>query len=50
MCHLNADGTGFCGRVAPHGLKSHIQQGIEEFKKKQGHSSALLCHQEPSSI
>jgi len=35
MCKPNADGTGFCGRVAPHGFKSRIQQGIEDFKKKQ---------------
>ena len=42
MCQLNADGTGFCGRVAPHGLRSHIQQGIEEFKKKQAESATLL--------
>ena len=41
MCELNADGTGLCGRVAPHGLKSHIQQGIEDFKRKQADSSAL---------
>lgn len=42
MCKLNADGTGFCGRVAPHGFKSRIQQGIEDFKKKQAGSSTLL--------
>jgi hypothetical protein len=42
MCELNADGTGFCGRVAPHGFNSHIQQGIEDFKKKQTGSSTLL--------
>ena len=42
MCQLNADGTGFCGRVAPHGFKSHIQQGIEDFKKKQAESATLL--------
>ena len=42
MCQLNADGTGFCGRVAPHGLRSHIQQGIEDFKKKQAESATLL--------
>ncbi|MCP4704301.1 MAG: hypothetical protein GY865_06805 [candidate division Zixibacteria bacterium] len=39
MCKLNADGTGFCGRLAPHGLKSRIQQGIEDYKKKQADSS-----------
>lgn len=48
MCKLNADGTGFCGRVAPHGFKSRIQQGIEDFKKKQAASSTLLRYQEPS--
>ena len=35
MCNPNTDGAGLCGRVAPHGFKSHIQQGIEDFKKKQ---------------
>jgi len=35
MCKLNADGTGLCGRVAPHGLKSRIQKGIEDFNKRQ---------------
>ncbi|MCP4706180.1 MAG: hypothetical protein GY865_16395 [candidate division Zixibacteria bacterium] len=48
MCKLNADGTGLCGRLAPHGLKSHIQQGIEDFKKKQADSLAILCSQEPN--
>jgi hypothetical protein len=42
MCRPNADGTGFCGRVAPHGFKSRIQQGIEDFKKRRAESSALL--------
>ena len=41
MCKPNADGTGFCGRVAPHGFKSRIQQGIEDFKKRQADSSTL---------
>jgi len=48
MCKPNADGTGFCGRVAPHGFKSRIQQGIEDFKKKQADSSTLLRYQEPT--
>ena len=34
MCQPNADGKGLCGRVAPHGFKSRIQLGIEDFKKK----------------
>lgn len=41
MCRLNADGTGQCGRVAPHGFKSYIQEGIENFKKRQADSSTL---------
>ncbi len=49
MCQLNADGTGLCGRVAPHGFKSRIQQGIEDYKKKQADSSTLPRNQEPSS-
>ncbi|MHC4325492.1 MAG: hypothetical protein ACYSUX_14600 [Planctomycetota bacterium] len=48
MCKLNADGTGLCGRVAPHGLKSRIQQGIEDFKKRQAESSTLPRYQEPT--
>ena len=48
MCESNADGTGFCGRLAPHGFKSRIQQGIEDFKKKQANSSTLLRYQEPT--
>jgi len=45
MCKPNADGTGYCGRVAPHGFKSRIQQGIEDFKKNQDESSILLRYQ-----
>jgi len=47
-CKPNADGTGYCGRVAPHGFKSRIQQGIEDYKKKQAESSTLLRNQEPT--
>ncbi len=39
ICKPNADGAGHCGRVAPHGFNSRIQQGIEDFKKKQANSS-----------
>ncbi|MFZ5981349.1 MAG: hypothetical protein ACOYVF_12030 [Candidatus Zixiibacteriota bacterium] len=49
MCKPNADGTGLCGRVAPHGLKSRIQQGIEDFKKRQTESSLLLRYYKPTS-
>ena len=45
LCKPNADGTGFCGRVAPHGFKSRIQQAIEDFNKRQADSSALLRNQ-----
>lgn len=48
MCKPNADGTGFCGRLAPHGFKSRIQQGIEDFKKRQADSSSLLRFQQPA--
>jgi len=41
MCKPNADGTGLCGRVAPHGLKSRVQQGIEDYKRRQADSSTL---------
>ena len=47
MCKPNASGAGFCGRVAPHGFKSRIQQGIEDFKKRQAASSTLPSYQEP---
>ena len=48
MCTPNADGSGFCGRVAPHGFKSRIQQGIEDFKKRQANSATLPLSQEPT--
>ena len=35
MCKPNAQGLGLCGRIAPHGLKSRIQMGIENYKKRQ---------------
>lgn len=35
MCKPSADGTGRCGRVAPHGFKGYIQQGIADFKRRQ---------------
>jgi hypothetical protein len=35
MCEPDADGAGSCGRLAPHGFKSRIQLGIEDFKKRQ---------------
>jgi len=46
LCKPNADGTGLCGRVAPHGFKSRIQLGIENYKKRQAESSILLRNQE----
>ncbi len=48
MCKPDAAGAGLCGRPAPHAFKSRIQQGIEDFKKKQAESSTLLRHQEPA--
>jgi len=48
MCRLNDDGTGSCGRVAPHGFKSYIQQGIEAFKRRQADSSTLPRYQDPT--
>ena len=44
MCKPNANGSGFCGREAPHRFKSRIQQGIEDFKKRQADSTALPRH------
>ncbi|MEZ5359555.1 MAG: hypothetical protein R3F48_12120 [Candidatus Zixiibacteriota bacterium] len=34
MCRPNAQGLGYCGRVAPHAIKSRIQAGIEEYRKR----------------
>lgn len=48
MCKPNADGTGLCGRVAPHGFKSRIQQGIEDFNKRQADSPTLRRYQKPT--
>lgn len=39
LCIPDSDGTGFCGRVAPHGITSRIQQGIEDFSKTQDESA-----------
>jgi len=36
LCKPDAHRIGLCGRVAPHGFKSRIQQGIEDYKKKKG--------------
>lgn len=35
LCMPDAEGHGECGRVAPHGLKSRIQLGIEAHREKQ---------------
>ena len=48
LCKPNDDGTGTCGRLAPHAFKSRIQQGIEDFKNKQAESSTLHCIHEPT--
>jgi hypothetical protein len=34
LCIPDTEGQGECGRVAPHSLKSRIQLGIEEHKRK----------------
>jgi hypothetical protein len=47
MCKPKADGTGFCGRVAPHGFKSRIQQGIEEFNRRRDIISPVVRYQKP---
>lgn len=42
ICTPDAEGSGECGRLAPHSFKSRIQQGIEDYKRKQsGLSSGL---------
>lgn len=40
MCKPDAEGHGYCGRVAPHGIKSRIQKGIEEYRKRKIGASA----------
>ena len=45
LCTPDTDGTGRCGRVAPFALKSRIQQGIEDYKKKRANSSTMPGNQ-----
>jgi len=35
LCTPDAEGHGRCGRIAPHSLKSNIQQAIEKHNRKQ---------------
>ena len=35
ICTPDNEGSGECGRLAPHSFKSRIQQGIEDYKKNQ---------------
>ncbi len=35
MCSPDDDGQGYCGRVAPHGIKGKTQAGIEKYNKQQ---------------
>lgn len=48
LCKPHDDGTGVCGRVAPHGFKSYIQQGIEDYKRRQAESLTPQASQNPS--
>jgi len=34
ICRPDFDGTGQCGRLAPHSIKGNIQQGIIDYKMK----------------
>jgi len=36
LCVPDGEGSGHCGRIAPHGFKGRIQSGIERHKKKLG--------------
>jgi len=47
MCKPNADGTGLCGRVAPHAFRSRIQQGIDDFQKRQAELPTLRRYRGP---
>ncbi len=46
LCKPDTDGTGFCGRIAPHGIKSRIQLGIESYNKRQTKSATSLTAQD----
>jgi len=35
MCVPDKNGKGYCGRIAPHSVKSRIQIGIENYKQMQ---------------
>jgi len=41
MCKPNSDGTGLCGKIAPHAFRSRIQQGIDDFQQRQAELSTL---------
>lgn len=34
LCRPDTEGHGRCGRLAPHGMKSRIQQGIEDYQRR----------------
>jgi len=34
MCLPDESGHGFCGRVAPHGIRSRIQMAIDKHKQE----------------
>lgn len=34
ICRPDSEGHGFCGRYAPHAIKSRIQEGIEDYLAK----------------
>jgi len=36
LCRPDGQGHGRCGRLAPHGMKSRIQRGIEDHKLRAG--------------
>jgi hypothetical protein len=48
LCTPNTDGIGLCGRVAPFGFKSRIQQGIEDYKERQADTSTAPGKNEPA--
>ena len=46
LCAPGAEGRGRCGRVAPHALKSRIQECIERFNKRRLNSQTRLSIEE----
>ena len=47
ICTPDEEDRGRCGRLAPHTLKSNIQQGIENHNRKKLERLERMCLDEP---